>query len=147
MLRDEHKKELWKKKQEITDCQQKQKVAEGERDEWQLMAESLKAEIERLKAELQKQKEEVKIRMLLKFQATTLPYQLWERGGHMRKNVLEQYREWKDRCWPQGSGSIIYWFKIVEIIYFINHETKIAAAVALGKIIVVNLVIYLWKEF
>ena len=59
MMRDEQRKQERVLKREVEDAKEKRKAMEREKDEWQLMAESLKAEIERLKADIQKQKEDV----------------------------------------------------------------------------------------
>ncbi|XP_075239878.1 uncharacterized protein LOC142335317 [Convolutriloba macropyga] len=109
MLRDEHKKELWKKKQEITDCQQKQKVAEGERDEWQLMAESLKAEIERLKAELQKQKEEMNMRSEEEgeHQATLVQMDLMQESSNQEIHTLNQIKRQMAAAFARANQAIV----------------------------------------
>ncbi|XP_063724316.1 kinesin heavy chain-like [Symsagittifera roscoffensis] len=60
MMRDEQRKQERVLKREVEDAKEKRKAMEREKDEWQLMAESLKAEIERLKADIQKQKEDMK---------------------------------------------------------------------------------------
>ena len=78
MMRDEQRKQERVLKREVEDAKEKRKAMEREKDEWQLMAESLKAEIERLKADIQKQKEDV----------STIPLPL----SRKRKNLLVKPR-------------------------------------------------------
>ena len=61
MVRDEHNRQIKQLGKEAEDERKKRKAMEAERDEWQIMVESLKADVERAKQDAEKSKMEVSL--------------------------------------------------------------------------------------